>query len=230
MKLLGLLLLVGLNVFCQNERKLVFPETDSLYREDQIYVAGSFHVIENRPTDIDQTGFSGGLDFGFIRDMPINKKRNIAFGLGLGYSMNIYNHDLYVDDTGSTTTYREVTDDDDLDYNRFSIHTIEMPIQFRWRTSTPESYKFWRIYTGLQLGYMHYFNARTVDNDGNKTSVKNPDGLDRMRIGASLSFGWNTFNFYVYYGLNNLFDDSVTVVDQQGGINIIKFGLMFYIL
>jgi len=223
-------ILLCFNLFAQNEKNLVFPETDYLYREDQFYVAGTFHVIGDRPTGIDQTGFSGGLDFGFIRDMPINKKRNVAFGIGLGYSANVYNHDLFVDDSSTTTLYREVETDDNLDNNRFSVHSIEMPIQFRWRTSTPESYKFWRVYGGVQLGYMYYFNVRTLDESGNRTSIKNPDGLDRLRMGASLSFGWNTFNFYMYYGLNPLFDESVEVIDQQGAFNIIKFGLMFYIL
>ena len=230
MKFIPFFLLVFFNLFAQNEKNLVFPETDYLYREDQFYVAGTFHVIGDRPTGIDQTGFSGGLDFGFIRDMPINKKRNVAFGIGLGYSANVYNHDLFVDDSSTTTLYREVETDDNLDNNRFSVHSIEMPIQFRWRTSTPESYKFWRVYGGVQLGYMYYFNVRTLDESGNRTSIKNPDGLDRLRMGASLSFGWNTFNFYMYYGLNPLFDESVEVIDQQGAFNIIKFGLMFYIL
>ena len=231
MKWFGLLLLlVGLTSYSQDEKRLVFPEIDSLYREDQLYVALSFHVITDRPTGIDQTGFSGGLDFGFIRDMPINKQRNVAFGLGLGYSMNTYNHDLFLDDSESATTFREVLDEDELDYNRFSVHSIEVPIQFRWRSSTPESYKFWRIYAGMQLGYMHFFKAKTLDNNDTKTRIKEPDGLDRFRIGTSLSFGWNTFNFYVYYGLNGLFDDSVNIVDQSGAFNIVKFGLMFYIL
>ena len=59
---------------------------------------------------------------------------------------------------------------------------------------------------------------------------KDPNGLERFRMGATLTFGWNTFNFHVYYSLNDLFDESVEVIDQNGALQIIKVGLMFYIL
>ena len=56
-------ILLCFNLFAQNEKNLVFPETDYLYREDQFYVAGKFHVIGDRPTGIDQTGFLSGIVF-----------------------------------------------------------------------------------------------------------------------------------------------------------------------
>jgi len=217
--------------FAQNEKYLAFPEVDSLYREDQIYVAGTFHILENRPTGISQSGFSGGLHAGFIRDMPFNKKRNWALGLGLGYSINTYNQDLLiVPDSGNGTEFRTITDDDNLDRNRFFTHIIEVPIELRWRTSTPESYKFWRIYGGMRLGYLNYFKSEFVSEEGLTITDKSPDGLDRLRLGATLTFGWNTFNFHMYYSLNSLFDKSVDVVDQEGALQIIKLGLIFYIL
>jgi len=210
---------------------LAFPETDSLYREDQFYISGTFHIIEDRPLGISQSGFSGGLHLGFIRDMPFTKRRNWALGLGLGYSLNTYNHDLLIiPDSGRGTTFREITDDDDLDINRSYTHLIEVPLELRWRTSTPESYKFWRVYAGMRLGYMHYFKSDFKSNSGVQYTDKSPDGLDRLRLGATLTFGWNTFNFHLYYSLNSLFDNSVTVVDQTGALEVLKIGLMFYIL
>lgn len=215
----------------QEENFLAFPEVDSLYREDQIYIASTFHIIGNRPSGISQSAFSGGLHMGFIRDMPFTKRRNWALGVGLGYSLNTYNQDLLIiPDSGNGTEFREITDDDDVDRNRFYTHLIEVPIELRWRTSTPESYKFWRVYAGMRLGYMNYFKSDFVSNDGLRLSEKKPDGLDRLRMGATLTFGWNTFNFHVYYSLNNLFDKSVEVIDQDGALQVIKLGLMFYIL
>ena len=217
--------------YAQSEKYLAFPEVDSLYREDQIYIAGTFHIIGNRPSGISQSGFSGGLHAGFIRDMPFTKKRDWALGVGLGYSINTYNQDLLITpDSGEGTSFREIIGDDNLNTNRFSSHIIEVPIELRWRTSTPESYKFWRIYAGMRLGYMNYFRSRFVSADGLKITDNDPDGLDRLRMGATLTFGWNTFNFHVYYSLNSLFDDSVTVIDQNGAFQAIKLGLMFYIL
>ncbi len=229
--LLFLLVIISFSSYGQEQRFLAFPEVDSLYREDQIYISGTFHIISNRPSGISQSSFSGGLHAGVIRDMPFNKRRNWALGFGLGYSLNTYNQDLLIiPDTGNGTQFREVDNDDNLDRNRFYTHSIEVPIELRWRTSTPESYKFWRVYTGVRLGYMNYFRSDFVSEDGLELSDKRPDGLERLRIGATLTFGWNTFNFHVYYGLNSLFDKSVNIMGQEGALQIIKVGLMFYIL
>jgi len=100
----------------------------------------------------------------------------------------------------------------------------------RWRTSTPESYKFWRIYTGVRLGYMHSFVYQSEKNSGEQITFRKPDGLERLRMGATMTFGFNTFNFHVYYGINPFFDDYVSITNSQGGFSTIKIGLMFYIL
>ena len=66
------------------------------YREDQFYLGLTFNLLTNKPEAMEQNGFSGGLQFGFIRDMPINKQRNWAIGVGAGISMNTYNQNLFV--------------------------------------------------------------------------------------------------------------------------------------
>lgn len=145
----------GQDTTVQTQEFEKIPESlnDSLYREDQIYVGLTFNLINNEPDEFSQNGFSGGLHLGFIRDMPINKKRNIAIGIGLGYSTNRYNSNLFINtDESGKTTYQIIDDDIDVDRNRLHTNLIEMPIQFRWRTSTPTEYTFWRIYTGVRLG------------------------------------------------------------------------------
>jgi len=228
----AIFLLVCNCLYAQRENHLAFPETDSLYREDQFYISATFHVIDERPQGVDQSGFSGGLHAGFIRDFPLNKQRNWALGLGLGYSINLYNHNLALSDVDDKTQFRLITPEDDKQINRFQNQIIEIPFELRWRTSTPESYKFWRIYTGVRLGYMHSFSYQFENNSSSqKIRLRNIDGLNRLRAGATLTFGFNTFNFHVYYALNPFFDDSVSVTDSQGGFfSTIKIGLLFYIL
>ncbi len=232
----GLLLFISLYSLvgiAQQEKRLVFPEVDSLYREDQIYVGITFNAIGNRPTGITQSGFSGGVHFGAIRDIPFNKRRNFGMGVGLGYSLNTYNHNLIVipgEGGGTKTIFSAITNENAIDRSRFTTHLLEMPLEFRWRTSNPESYKFWRIYAGLRLGYMHYFKSRFKNVAGVTLKEKNPDGLERLRLGTTLSFGWNTFNFHIYYSLNSFFDKSVQIENQLGGFSVVKLGLLFYIL
>ena len=225
-----LVLFSNTSLFAQRENHLAFPETDSLYREDQFYIGGTFQVISDRPAGVVQSGFSGGLHAGFIRDFPINKRRNVAIGIGLGYSANVYNHNLVLEEIDGKTVFRLPTDEDNLNNNRFRNQLIEIPIQFRWRTSTPESYKFWRIYTGVRLGYMHAFTYQSESNTGETQRIRKPDGLNRLQAGATVTFGFNTFNFHLYYGLTPFFDKSVNITDSQGGFSAIKIGLMFFIL
>jgi hypothetical protein len=121
---------------------------DSLYREDQFYIGVSYNLLGKKPMNLSQTGFSSGFHLGFIRDMPINKKRNVAFGIGLGISSNSYNQNLLIDkDNLGNSTYSILDGNGTFIKNKFSTHLIELPFEFRWRTSTPTEYNFWRIYT-----------------------------------------------------------------------------------
>ena len=74
--------------------------SDSLYREDQIYIGVTYNALINLPTGVSQNSFSTGLNLGVIRDFPINKRRNVAIGLGLGYSVNLFNQNIKI---GSST-------------------------------------------------------------------------------------------------------------------------------
>lgn len=203
---------------------------DSLYREDQFYVGITFNLLWNRPDGISQSGFSGGLHVGYTRDMPINKMRNLAIGLGLGYSVNTYGQNLFIGEEEETDqTIFSSLEGIDYDTNRFTTHLIEAPLEFRWRTSVPETHKFWRIYVGLRFGYLYSFNSnfKQTDSDVQQSKI---DELNRWRVGTAFTFGWNTFNFHFYYSLNPLFSSEALINEEKVGLNVVKIGLMFYIL
>ncbi|UJH90509.1 PorT family protein [Antarcticibacterium sp. 1MA-6-2] len=203
---------------------------DSAYREDQIYVGLTFHLLTDLPGEVTQKAFSGGFHLGFIRDFPINQRRNIALGAGLGWSINTYGHELFIgEDEEGKTIFRDLNARDiEYDTNRLSTHLIEVPIEFRWRTSTPETYKFWRVYAGVRLGYA-YFLKTNFKQDGNQVMQKEVPEFQRFRIGSTLTFGYNTFNFHVYYSLNPFFQDAA-LNQSEIGMSTLKLGLMFYIL
>ena len=83
-------------------------------------------------------GFSTGFHLGVIRDMPINKRRNVAIGLGLGISSNSYNQNILITEAGSGGfDYALITNDVNVTKNKFTTYLIDVPIELRWRTSTP---------------------------------------------------------------------------------------------
>ncbi|MDT0648560.1 porin family protein [Autumnicola edwardsiae] len=202
---------------------------DSLYREDQFYVGLSFNLLTNTSSSVSQSGFSGGVHLGVMRDFPINNRRNIAVAVGLGWSLNSYGQNLFIGETeDGESVFRSLDDNISYDTNRFSTQLVEAPIEFRWRTSTATSYKFWRIYTGLKLGYVYYLKSNFVQ-DANQVVQTDVPEFDRFRLGATFTFGYNTFNFHFYYSLNSFFKDAY-IQNEEVELSTLKMGLMFYIL
>ncbi len=204
---------------------------DSLYLEDQFYVGFGFNLLLDKPEGFSQNGFSGGLHLGYIRDIPINKRRNFGFGVGVGWSINTYNQNLFIGEKETEQTIFNVVDRGDLDVNtnRFSTYLIEAPLELRWRTSTATDYKFWRIYAGVRLGYIYHFKSK-FEQPNNAVNQTQLDELNRFRVAGTFTFGYNVFNFSFYYSLNPLFDG--TLEDENTPVNLVplKIGLMFYIL
>lgn len=208
----------------------VIKEIDSLYKEDQFYAGITYNLLGKRADDINQSGFSLGFHLGFIKDMPINKNRNVAIGIGLGYSANSYNQDLFInqDDIGNFT-YTVLEDSETYSKNKFSTHLIEIPLEFRWRTSTPKVYNFWRIYTGVKFGYT-LINSSKYEGDLGRIKYTSNNDFNRFQYGLTLSAGYNTWNIHVYYGLNPIFSEDVEIDGRHLDFNAVKIGLMFYIL
>ena len=126
---------------------LAQSQADSLYREDQIYASIGYPLLISTPEGLTQNKLSHSFSLGFIRDMPINSARNIAFGLGLGLNYNVVYTNLHFTDDMKSMTFvsTDVT-------NQWNSVDAEIPIEFRWRSSTPTNFQFWRIYAGV-VGY-----------------------------------------------------------------------------
>lgn len=200
---------------------------DSLYREDQFYFGFTYNTLQNKPALLSQNKFSTGFSTGFTRDMPVNKLRTVAIGTGLGFTYNNYIQNLGITDNGTTRDY-SILSSSDYSTNRLSQLFVNVPIEFRWRTSTYTSYKFWRVYGGVKFSYLLY--DRYVFNDGNnKTTVTSNPDFNKLQYGLYLATGYNTFNLYAYYGLNPLFKTS-QVNGEKNNMQSLNLGLIFYIL
>ena len=225
---LSLLLMFFLN--CLSTVKAQVNQTieqDSLYREDQFYVSITYNALIDLPNNVSQNSFSTGVHLGVIRDFPLNKRRNIALALGLGYSFNSFNQNIRI--SGRNPYNYSILESSNYSKNNFAQHFIEVPFQFRWRTSNAESYKFWRVYTGLKLGYL--IASKSIFNDSSGSdNQKNLTDLNKLQYGLTMSIGYNTWNGYIYYGLNPVFNDVSTVDLQSIDMRVLKIGLIFYLL
>ena len=207
----------------------IYAQKDSLqvgdsYWEDQLYINVSYNILDNQPEGISKSGFSFGFSGGYIKDIPFAKNGKIALGVGLGYGLDSYNHRLKVVE-GEPASFQK---DSDITNNKLVLHNIEMPIQFRWRSSTVNTYSFWRFYTGIKLSY-NISNNFTYDDAAAKIDISNLSEYNKFQTGLILSAGYGTFNFHVYYGLTPIFKNA-SLNGNKIDTNIIRFGLSFYLL
>jgi len=223
------LLLTAFNVFSQNTNPVSpFVKIDSLYREDQFYFGITYNTLPNRPSGISQKKFTPSFSVGFLRDVPINESRTVAIAAGLGYSINNYNQNILVTQNNGIPAYEVITSSVTYSKNKLVLHYVDLPIELRWRTSTPESHKFYRIYSGFKLSYLVYDGSKYVDNQATIKITGNPD-FNKLQYGAYVAFGYNTWNFQVYYGLNPIYK-TAKIDSQSINMHTLNFGLMFYIL
>lgn len=225
-----LIISLVLSLFC-----LVLKAQDTLqkpdlkYLEDQFYVGLTYNVIVNKPQTISQQNLSYGLQLGFIKDLPLNEQRNIGLGLGLGYAYNSYYSNLQVVELADGFEYQLLDPDLGAKRNKLETHLVEVPFEVRFRNSTPSEYRFWRLYLGAKLGYVIGGRSKTVTTEG-KDSFYVTD-IQKFRYGLMANFGYNTFNIHIYYALNNLFEDGLTLdTGEELTFTPLRIGFIFYIL
>lgn len=206
-----------------NENKI-----DKNYKEDQFYFGISYLLLNELHSDMSQHGFSTGISIGYIKDIPLNQDRNFGFGIGLGLSSNSINHNLKITPTNGDIEY-EFLNADEFTRNKMSMQLVELPFELRWRTSTPESYKFWRIYAGVKIGYLFASKVK-FKGGGENYDFSNIDALENFNYGLTLSAGYNTWNLNVYYGLNSILSENPFVNEEKIKTKTIKIGLIFYLL
>jgi len=203
-------------LFAQNDSTFI----DNKYLEDQIYFNLTYVRLVNTPEQISQNGFSFGFGLGVIKDIPLNKRRNVGLGIGLAYGYNTY----YFSVDANVELPPEINDQ--LKNNKITMSNIEVPVEFRIRTSTNEKYKFWRVYPGIKFSYA-FANNSSLEN---RVPLENEIlEINKFQYGITLSTGYNKWNLHVYYGLNDLFNETI---NNSYKINIhdLRLGLIFYIL
>jgi hypothetical protein len=195
------------------------------YADDQIYVSISYAQFGKQPAGINRSTFSYGISTGFLKDFILNKKGSISFALGVGYGFDFFNHELKVEEINKSTLFNF---SGDIGSNVFKAHNLEFPLEFRWRTSTAKKYDFWRIYTGIKFLY-NFSNTFQFTENAIDFKYKNVSAYRKLQYGLTLSAGYTEFNAYLFYGLTPIFNNAA-INGENINSNILKFGLIFYIL
>ena len=200
----------------------------SRYFEDQFYFGVTYNFVRNVPDGLTQRNLSYGLQFGAIKDIPLNSKGTIALGIGLGLGLNTYYSNLVAFKGSDDITYELSDNVTGFERSKLETHLIEFPLEFRWRNSTLEEYRFWRLYAGIKAAYVIGNRSKSVI-DGAKDGFYNSD-INKFQYGLAINVGYNTFNIHLYYALTDLFKEGVSVDNQSIGFSPLRIGVIFYIL
>ena len=202
---------------------------DSLYREDQFYIGVIYNLLKNTPVGFSNDKFSTGFSVGFLRDMPVNKNRNLAIAPGLGLNFNNYSQNIGITTTtNGVPVYAVLTDPTSYSNNKFSQLFVDLPLELRWRGSTFENHNFFRIHGGFKLSYLVYDRSVYRSGLGDTILTNNPD-FNKLLYGTYVSAGYGGANLYIYYGLNPLFK-SAQIAGNKLDVKSLNIGLIFYIL
>ena len=231
--LLCILLLFFINPIASSQETAAQDEFDENYLEDQFYVGLGYNFLLNKPDVVIQRNLSYHLQLGFIRDIPLNKKRNFGLGIGLGYATNSYYTNMLAIESDQGVAYRLAGADESLDRSKLETHALEFPFEIRWRTSNPVDYKFWRIYAGFKVEYLFSRRSKLVAEDlttfSGSTSFSNPT-IEQWQYGVMLSFGYNTWNLHIHWALSDFLDENALFENQALTITPFRIGVIFYIL
>jgi hypothetical protein len=189
-----------------------FEAVDSLYREDQFYFNLSYNVLRKLPYTISQNSLSAGINLGILRDFPINKSRTVAIAPGLGFSFNNYQQNLVIEQKENAMNYSTIPFNTSYDRNKLTFN----------------SHKFYRIYGGIKFSYLLYSRSRYIA-EGKDFKVDNNPDLNKFQYGVYLCSGYNSANFFVYYGLQDIFKNG-TLNNNPLALRTVNLGFMFYIL
>ena len=195
------------------------------YREDQFFF-GSSYFIQTLPIDeFKQNGFSGNFQFGFIRDFPLNDSSTKAIGIGFGYERNFFTSNIQPVESDSNIDYRIVVSRFLESKNKISFSSLVIPLEYRWRTSSVDQYKFWRIYSGFKL--KKNFPIYSNPSYGSEITI---DDVEDWTTSIYINAGYNTWNISLEYDLNPLLKNKKTTNGENLNISFFRLGLVFYLL
>ena len=213
-----------------------YAQKDNYYLEDQIFISGTYNLLMNKHDSIKQGGFSNGFEIGYIRDIPLNERRNFGLGVGISYSSVNYYQNIAITTLENGSTDFQRLNNEDFIRNKFHVSYIEIPFEIRYRTSTIDVYSYFRAYLGFKIGYKLTSHSKLKTNEYEVAYFNQPEFSD-LRYGLTLSLGYGTWNFRMYYNLNKVFvgdTEANSVISGNPTIsmdmNELAIGLIFYLI
>ena len=203
--------------------------TLSLY--SALFIFATIMVITPGPANL--LLMSAGAQHGFYKSVPFVigvtcGKLFLTIGLGIGFGFNTYNNNLKINYQSSSNFFsgEYLENQIEYNYNRFNLNEIQFPIEIRFRNSSIDNYKFWRLYAGLKYSKAISRKYKFENLDSNYTLNNIPINSDQL--GLTLNIGFNTWNIGLYKAIKPFFSGNQHNLSLD--LEQFKVGLVFYIL
>ena len=199
----------------------LFSQENQNYFEDQFYLGLSYNSLGGKVDEFKENKFSYSVNYGFIKDIPISKNGKYALGIGLGLSHNSLNNNLKF----SNPNFEFIQNLSSTSINRYNYTELQIPLEIRWRNSSIDNYKFWRIYAGLR--YSKVIQSKYIYEDVALRNEIDDFPIEKDQIGFTLNIGFNTWNISAYQSLKPFFTDGSNsdIIDLKQ----FRLGFIFYI-
>jgi len=157
---------------------------------------------------------SRSFEFYLMADKAFaNEHLGIAYGIGIS-STNV-NSNARFDQINNNTILNPI-DSTQYNMNKLSTNYLEIPLEFRIRTSHIHNGNRFKIAIGAKAGYLLQDHLKFVS-DIIKDKLYNTPNIDSWRFCATGRIGYGKFSLCGFYALNTLF--------KSGSSGVIPFGL-----
>ena len=199
----------------------LFSQEKQRYFEDQFYLGLAYNSLGGKVEDFKENKFSYSVNYGFIKDIPISKNGKFAFGIGMGLGHNSLNNNLKF----NNSNFQFAQNVGSIKINRYNFTEFQIPFEIRWRNSTVNDYKFWRIYSGLR--YSRVINSKYIFEDNTSNGEMDNLPIDKDQLGLTLNIGFNTWNISLYQSINSFFNQDIN--SDINDLKQFRLGFIFYI-
>ena len=199
----------------------LFSQEKQRYFEDQFYLGLSYNSLGGKVQDFKENKFSYSIKYGFIKDIPMSKNGKFAFGIGLGLAHNSLNNNLKF----NNSSFQFAQNLGSIKINRYNFTEFQIPFEIRWRNSSVNNFKFWRIYSGLS--YSRVINSKYIFEDNTSNGEMDNLPIEKDQLGLTFNIGFNTWNISLYQSINSFFTQDIN--SDINDLKQFRLGFIFYI-
>lgn len=176
------------------------------------------------PDSIEVGPLSRGVGLHFFYDIPFDAAKKYSFAIGVGWNnANYYTKAAFVNDTSGVTFVAPFLEGQSVKRNKISMNYVEVPLEFRFRTTPNDKGNSFKFALGFKGGYqfanhskyvgdiyaldtMNQVSGYVADNEIKVKSYRYA-GLSTLQYGPTLRIGYGNVNLEAFYGLAGIFQE-----------------------